>query len=90
MFQGSASVASGQHIGLMQAAGASVNATTWFDRTNYFETLPTGGLDLALWLEADRMGTPARRPDPGEPRQPARGGQGGEAAAVRQRARTGT
>jgi zinc protease len=57
MFQGSASVPSGQHIGLMQAAGASVNATTWFDRTNYFETLPTGGLDLALWLEADRMGT---------------------------------
>ena len=47
----------GQHIALMQAAGASVNATTWFDRTNYFETLPTGGLDLALWLEADRLGT---------------------------------
>ena len=57
MFQGSANVASGQHIGLLQAAGASVNATTWFDRTNYFETLPTGGLDLALWLEADRLGT---------------------------------
>jgi zinc protease len=57
MFQGSAHVASGQHIGLLQAAGAVVNATTWFDRTNYFETLPTGGLDLALWLEADRMGT---------------------------------
>ena len=57
MFQGSAQVASGQHIALLQAAGASVNATTWFDRTNYFETLPTGGLDLALWLEADRLGT---------------------------------
>lgn len=57
MFQGSAHVASGQHIALMQAAGASVNATTWFDRTNYFETLPTGGLDLALWLEADRLGS---------------------------------
>jgi zinc protease len=57
MFQGSAHVASGQHIALMQAAGASVNATTWFDRTNYFEALPTGGLDLALWLEADRMAT---------------------------------
>lgn len=56
MFQGSAHVPSGQHIGLLQAAGASVNATTWFDRTNYFETLPTGGLDLALWLEADRLG----------------------------------
>jgi zinc protease len=57
MFQGSAHVGSGQHIALLQAAGASVNATTWFDRTNYFETLPTGGLDLALWLEADRLGT---------------------------------
>jgi zinc protease len=57
MFQGSRHVESGQHIGLLQAAGASVNATTWFDRTNYFETLPTGGLDLALWLEADRLGT---------------------------------
>ena len=57
MFQGSAHVASGQHIALLQAAGGSVNATTWFDRTNYFETLPTGGLDLALWLEADRMGS---------------------------------
>ena len=57
MFQGSAHVASGQHIALLQAAGASVNATTWFDRTNYFETLPTGGLDLALWLEADRLGS---------------------------------
>jgi predicted Zn-dependent peptidase len=57
MFQGSGHVVSGQHIALLQAAGAVVNATTWFDRTNYFETLPTGGLDLALWLEADRMGT---------------------------------
>jgi len=57
MFQGSRHVASGQHIGLLQAAGASVNATTWFDRTNYFETLPSGGLDLALWLAAARLCT---------------------------------
>ena len=41
----------------MQAAGGTVNATTWFDRTNYFEAVPTGALDLALWLEADRMAT---------------------------------
>jgi predicted Zn-dependent peptidase len=33
------------------------NATTFFDRTNYFETLPSHQLDLALWLEADRMAT---------------------------------
>src|SRR5690606_14949273 len=29
---------------------------TWFDRTNYFQTVPSGALDLALWLEADRQG----------------------------------
>ncbi len=56
MFQGSANVASGDHLNLMQAAGAACNATTWFDRTNYFEAVPVGALDLALWLEADRMG----------------------------------
>lgn len=57
MFQGSGQVASGDHFGLLQPTGASVNATTSFDRTNYFETMPVGALDLALWLEADRMGT---------------------------------
>jgi zinc protease len=57
MFQGSAHVASGQHMALLQAAGGVVNASTWYDRTNYFETLPAGGFDLALWLEADRMAT---------------------------------
>jgi len=57
MFQGSANVKSSEHFALLQPAGATVNATTWFDRTNYFEALPAGGLDLALWLEADRMGS---------------------------------
>jgi len=56
MFQGSANVASGEHFGLLEPIGAQLNATTSFDRTNYFETVPTGALDLALWLEADRMG----------------------------------
>ena len=42
---------------VLQADGGSLNATTWSDRTNYFETLPSGGLDLALWLEADRLGS---------------------------------
>lgn len=55
MFQGSEHVASGEHFNLLQASGATGNATTWFDRTNYFEAVPTGVLDLALWLEADRM-----------------------------------
>lgn len=55
MFQGSRNVASGEHFELVQGSGGSLNATTSFDRTNYFEVLPSGGLDLALWLEADRM-----------------------------------
>ena len=33
-----------------------MNGTTWFDRTNYFENVPTPALDMALWLESDRMG----------------------------------
>lgn len=55
MFQGSAQVASGDHLASMQSVGGSVNATTSFDRTNYFEAVPPHALDLALWLEADRM-----------------------------------
>ena len=56
MFQGSANVAEGEHFSLLMEQGGTLNATTWFDRTNYFETVPTGALDLALWLEADRHG----------------------------------
>ncbi|WP_214414227.1 M16 family metallopeptidase [Sphaerisporangium fuscum] len=56
MFQGSANVAAGEHFALLDAIGAQLNATTSHDRTNYFETVPTQGLDLALWLEADRLG----------------------------------
>jgi predicted Zn-dependent peptidase len=37
-------------------AGASNNGSTWYDRTNYVETVPTGAVDLALFMEADRMG----------------------------------
>ena len=55
MFSGSANVASGEHLQLLQNLGGSVNATTWFDRTNYFETIPVGAIDLALWMEADRL-----------------------------------
>ncbi|GAA1152748.1 M16 family metallopeptidase [Ornithinicoccus hortensis] len=56
MFQGSENVAEGEHFAALMAHGGRLNATTWFDRTNYFETVPTGALDLALWLEADRHG----------------------------------
>ena len=57
MFQGSAHVGKAEHIALVQAAGGTMNGTTWLDRTNYFETMPSHQLALALWLEADRMGT---------------------------------
>ncbi|MDE8652620.1 M16 family metallopeptidase [Novosphingobium album (ex Liu et al. 2023)] len=41
----------------LEAAGStSTNGSTWFDRTNYIETVPTGALDLALFMESDRMG----------------------------------
>jgi predicted Zn-dependent peptidase len=57
MFQGSAHVAKAEHIALVQAAGGTMNGTTWLDRTNYFESMPSHQLELALWLEADRMAT---------------------------------
>ena len=56
MFQGSEHVPKNRHFELVERAGGSLNATTWFDRTNYFETLPSHHLELALYLEADRMG----------------------------------
>jgi zinc protease len=57
MFQCSKHVPCDQHFQLLEAAGASdINGTTDFDRTNYFETLPSNQLELALWLESDRMG----------------------------------
>ncbi|MBA3310712.1 MAG: insulinase family protein [Nocardioidaceae bacterium] len=55
MFQGSRHVEPGDHFALLQGHGAALNATTSFDRTNYYESMPSGVLDLALWLEADRM-----------------------------------
>jgi zinc protease len=57
MFEGSKHVGPKAHFRYLEAAGASdINGTTDFDRTNYFETLPANQLELALWLESDRMG----------------------------------
>ena len=57
MFQGSRNVPEDRFFPFLEGAGASlVNGTTDFDRTNYFETVPANQLDLALWLESDRMG----------------------------------
>src|SRR6187401_2026067 len=42
---------------IMEASGATkLNGTTWYDRTNYFQNVPTSALDLTLWMESDRMG----------------------------------
>ena len=57
MFEGSEHVGEKAHIRIVQAAGGtSINGTTDFDRTNYFETMPANQLEMALWLESDRMG----------------------------------
>jgi predicted Zn-dependent peptidase len=56
MFQGSAHVGKAEHMQLVQGAGGVVNGHTLADLTEYYEALPSGGLELALWLEADRMG----------------------------------
>ena len=57
MFQGSKNVPEDQYFPMLEGAGATfVNGTTDFDRTNYLETVPQNQLELALWLESDRMG----------------------------------
>jgi zinc protease len=55
MFQGSAHVKKAEHFQLVERAGGNENGSTQEDRTNYFEVLPSNRLNLALWLEADRM-----------------------------------
>ncbi|MDP6931678.1 MAG: pitrilysin family protein [Myxococcota bacterium] len=55
MFQGSEHN-DGEYFTPLQAIGARINGTTNFDRTNYFEQVPSEYLPLALWLESDRMG----------------------------------
>ena len=57
MFQCSRHVPCDSHFKILEGAGASeINGTTDFDRTNYFQTVPANQLELALWLESDRMG----------------------------------
>src|SRR5918996_2068124 len=55
MFKGSENVGSGEHIMLVFNNGGNMNGTTNEDRTNYFEVLPANQIDLALFLESDRM-----------------------------------
>jgi predicted Zn-dependent peptidase len=56
LFQGSANVKSNEHFELIQRAGGTLNGSTWLDRTNYYETVPSNQLELTIWLEANRMG----------------------------------
>jgi zinc protease len=55
MFEGSANVGKGEHMLLVQNYGGSMNGSTNNDQTNYFEELPKNQLDMALFLESDRM-----------------------------------
>jgi len=56
MFNGSENYP-GEYFAPFEEVGATgMNGTTWLDRTNYFETVPTPALDMALWMESDRMG----------------------------------
>jgi zinc protease len=55
MFEGSKNVEEGQFDVLLEAAGGSNNGSTDLDRTNYFIDLPSNALELALFLESDRM-----------------------------------
>ena len=56
MFNGSENLPGDYFEYLQQIGATDYNGTTWFDRTNYFETVPRGGLDRALFMESDRMG----------------------------------
>jgi zinc protease len=56
LFQGSEHVRTNEHFRFVQQVGGVANGSTWYDRTNYYETVPAHHLDLALWLESDRMG----------------------------------
>lgn len=56
MFQGSKHVKKGEHFKFIQDNGGTLNASTSFDVTNYFEKIPSDFLETALWLESDRMG----------------------------------
>lgn len=56
MFQGSKHVPKEMHFRYIEEAGGNLNGSTSIDKTNYYETVPSNSLELALWLESDRMG----------------------------------
>src|SRR5688572_29023738 len=56
MFQGSKNVGDEEHFKMVSTAGGNMNGYTQRDQTVYFETIPANYLEMALWLESDRMG----------------------------------
>ena len=56
MFQGSKNVPGDSYIQRIEQAGGELNGTTDFDRTNYFQTVPSNQLEMVMWMESDRMG----------------------------------
>ncbi|MFL5383744.1 MAG: M16 family metallopeptidase [Longimicrobiaceae bacterium] len=56
MFQGTQHVPETGHIAHVERVGGSLNASTWLDRTNFYDTVPSDRLELVLWLESDRLG----------------------------------
>ncbi|MBI3400685.1 MAG: insulinase family protein [Acidobacteria bacterium] len=55
MFQGSEHVGKFEHVRIVNENGGVLNGSTRFDHTNYFEVMPSNALEVAMWLEADRM-----------------------------------
>jgi zinc protease len=63
MFEGSANVKKGEHFKYVESNGGQMNGSTHPDYTDFFETLPSSKLSLALWLESDRMRSLAITPE---------------------------
>ncbi|WP_187262215.1 M16 family metallopeptidase [Pontibacter beigongshangensis] len=55
MFEGTENIGRGEYMGMVTKAGGTLNANTSFDRTFYYELLPSNQLELGLWMEAERM-----------------------------------
>lgn len=55
LFEGSENIGRGEYMKMIQAAGGQLNANTTWDRTYYYEVLPSNQLELALWMESERM-----------------------------------
>jgi zinc protease len=55
LFEGSQNCAKGEFDRVLEGVGGSNNGSTWLDRTNYYEVVPTHAVELALWLERERM-----------------------------------